>query len=76
MEGKTPDPPASLNGSVFHVLGEFEHLQSCFGVITQTQKTPQGEGELVQSAAPGAGHQRRHKDGQRVKGADIESARE
>lgn len=51
VEGKTPDPPASLNRLVLRVLGELQHLQLKLGVVAQTEEAPQGEGELVHHAA-------------------------
>lgn len=48
VKGKTFDPPAGLDGPVLHVFGELQNLQPNLSVITQSQKAPEGEDELVQ----------------------------
>ena len=40
MDGKAPDPPASLNGPVLHVLGELQHLQPGLSIVTKAQQAP------------------------------------
>lgn len=47
MEGETAEPPAGLDGAIFHVLGELQHLQASLGAATQAHQAPQGESELV-----------------------------
>lgn len=51
MEGQTPDPPASPDGPVLHVLGQLQHLQLCLGIVTETEAAPQGQGELIPHTA-------------------------
>lgn len=48
VKGETFDPPAGLDGPILHVLGELQNLQPDLSVVTQTQETPQGEGQLVE----------------------------
>lgn len=52
VEGKAPDPPASLNGPVLHVLGQLQNLQASLHIVTEAQQPPQGQGQLVHQTAP------------------------
>lgn len=51
MKRKTSDPPASLDGPVLRVFGEFQHVHTSLSIVRQTQEAPEGEREPVHRTA-------------------------